>query len=323
MSGKAERELKYEQKMQKKLNELPDIFVEYYYFLRADKSFKTIDSYISYVADFAKFCNRNKIPSEFYKTTKPTDINKYLTEKKTRIVDDKVVMRSDSYLTTCWSALNSFYEYLVKNNYIEINPLSKTNRPKLRDNPKIEYLTQDEIHDLLNEVKNENKETMKRDLAILALGFATGLRVTAISLIDISDIDFKTNTISVVEKRNKSCSVVFGEQVRHYILDWMAERNVLFPNAETDALFITGNNRRISIHTIRAMIMKYSEKVTDKKVRPHVMRHSCATNLYEKTGDIYLCAEVLHHEKVSTTQRYATMSQTKKREAATLLDDML
>jgi site-specific recombinase XerD len=68
---------------------------------------------------------------------------------------------------------------------------------------------------------------------------------------------------------------------------------------------------------------KYTKGITDKKVTPHVMRHSCATNLYEKTGDIYLCARQLHHKNVSTTQRYAELSKDRQTKAANILDDMI
>ena len=61
----------------------------------------------------------------------------------------------------------------------------------------------------------------------------------------------------------------------------------------------------------------------DKKVTPHVMRHSCATNLYEKTGDIYLCAKQLNHSNVTTTQRYAELSQKRRIEAANILDEII
>ena len=72
-----------------------------------------------------------------------------------------------------------------------------------------------------------------------------------------------------------------------------------------------------------AILKKYSEGITNKNVTPHVMRHSCATNLYEKTGDIYLCATVLNHQNVATTQRYAEISQAKKKSAANILDNLI
>jgi site-specific recombinase XerD len=92
----------------------------------------------------------------------------------------------------------------------------------------------------------------------------------------------------------------------------------------TDALFISlrGFNR-LAPGGVQEMIAKYSKQVTNKKVTPHVMRHSCATNLYEKTGDIYLCASQLHHRNVATTQRYAEITKSRKKEATNILDSLI
>ena len=79
----------------------------------------------------------------------------------------------------------------------------------------------------------------------------------------------------------------------------------------------------MSTDGIRKIITKYTDGITDKHITPHVMRHSCATNLYEKTGDIYLCASQLNHRNVATTQRYAEISKSRKIEAANILDDLI
>ena len=76
---------------------------------------------------------------------------------------------------------------------------------------------------------------------------------------------------------------------------------------------------------VQKIIREIAERAGENvqvKVTPHVMRHSCATNLYEKTGDIYLCAKQLNHKNISTTQRYAEISKKKQKEAANTLDNM-
>ena len=88
-------------------------------------------------------------------------------------------------------------------------------------------------------------------------------------------------------------------------------------------MFISQFNRRISDDMVEELLKKYSHGITDKHVTPHVMRHSCATNLYEATGDIYLCAKQLHHKNVATTQRYAELSKEKQKKAADILDGMI
>ena len=102
----------------------------------------------------------------------------------------------------------------------------------------------------------------------------------------------------------------------------MEDRKKYFDCSNNNALFLSQENTRISVRTIERLIKKYTD-VVDKKVTPHVMRHSCATNLYEKTGDIYLCAKQLNHKNVSTTQRYAELSKEKQKQAANILDNLI
>ena len=96
-----------------------------------------------------------------------------------------------------------------------------------------------------------------------------------------------------------------------------------FDAENIDALFVSQENRRLNARTVKDLMDKYTEGVVDKKVTLHVMRHSCATNLYEKTGDIYLCAKQLHHKNVSTTQRYAELSRDRQKTAANILDGII
>jgi site-specific recombinase XerD len=194
----------------------------------------------------------------------------------------------------------------------------------MKDNPQVTYLTTKEIKKILKYVeKNADNKFKNRDLCILKLGFATGLRVSAIVQIDIDDIDFANNQIKVTEKGNRHEYILFGEQVKEQLLLWLDDREKYFPNCKTNALFVSLKNNRLSVDRLRDMLHNYTKNVTDKNVTPHVMRHSCATNLYEKTGDIYLCASQLHHKNVSTTQRYAEISKSRKTEAANILDKLI
>ena len=88
-------------------------------------------------------------------------------------------------------------------------------------------------------------------------------------------------------------------------------------------MFVSRVGKRLSDDMVANMLKRYAKGVTDKHVTPHVMRHSCATNLYEETGDIYLCSKQLRHRNVSTTQRYAELSKEKQKRAANILDNMI
>lgn len=323
MSGRYEKDMKINNKIKEKLENMPEILTDYYYSLiGAGKSYVTAESYIYYIEQFIKFKYKRKCPQDFYNDVQPRDINMYISSLRTKVVGNKRRKISDSYKTTSWSALNSFFQFLIPN-YISVNPVSATERPKMKDNPDVTYLEEDEMNLLFENIKKKaNYRMLNRDLCILKLGFATGLRVSALVQIDIQDIDLNNNRIKVVEKGDREFYIFIGNNLKHQIILWMEDRKKYFNWEATDALFISQESNRISPRTIRDLLEKYSDGL-EKHVTPHVMRHTCATNLYEKTGDIYLCANQLNHRNVSTTQRYAEISKSRKAEATNILDDLI
>lgn len=324
MSGRHEKELRFENRAQKKLETLPAVVTEYYYaMMGAGSSSTTIDGYINYIQTFLNFTFPKGCSEQFYEKVTSTHINRYIASCRTKEVNGKTERLSDSIRAVRWSALNSFFQFLVPN-YIKANPVANTQRPKIRDNPNVTYLTVEEIGTLYQYVAETAKARFKnRDLCFLKLGFSTGLRISAIMQIDIDDIDFNAKTIKVVEKGDRDYQVMFGDNLKQQMQIWLQDRAKLYPNCQTNALFVSQKGERLSVDQASKIIAKYSDAITDKKVTPHVMRHSCATNLYEKTNDIYICAKQLNHKNVTTTQRYAEVSKSKQKEVANMLDELL
>lgn len=324
MSGRHEKESMFEKRTKEKLRDLPDILTEYYYSLiGSGKSYATTYNYIAYIASFLKFTFGDDCPEDFYLKTRPLHVNQYVASLRTREVKGKTERTSDSIKTVQWSALNSFFQFLIPE-YITSNPVAGTKRPKMRDNPHVTYLTSEEIAGMLKNVEKKANDRMKnRDLCILKIGFSTGLRVSAIVQIDIDDIDFVHNKIKVTEKGDYDNYVMFGDNLKDQLIAWLDDRKKHFGNCGTDALFVSQKGSRISTIRVNELVALYAKGITDKHVTPHVMRHSCATNLYEKTGDIYLCARQLNHKNVATTQRYAEISNARQKEASNILDNLI
>lgn len=318
MSGRYERDMRTDAIIKKKLSILPNVVTDYYYsLLSSGKSYRTAQTYIDHLDKFIKFTFSYNCPDDFYLQIKAVHINKYISSLRS---NEKRI--SDSYKTGAWTSLNSFCQFLVPE-YISINPVSHTKRPKMKDDASVTYLTEEEIAKVLdNVVKKANARMVNRDLCILKIGFAIGLRVSEIIQIDMSDVDLANGKIYVVGKGDRNYSVLVGDKLKHQILLWMQDRETYFGHISSNALFVAQSGNRISPRSVKDLIDKYTD-VVDKHVTPHVMRHSCATNLYEKTGDIYLCAGQLHHKNVTTTQRYAELSDKKQKMAANILDDMI
>lgn len=324
MSGRHEKEQYLEKRIEDRLHNAPGVLTEYYYYLiSSGKSYTTTYRYVNYILAFLDFTFKDKCDEQFYTKVKPFHINKYIASLRTKEIDGRVERTSDSIRSVQWSALNSFFQFLIPS-YINSNPVDSTKRPKMKDNPKVTYLTSKEITDLLNNVEEKAQERLKnRDLCILKLGFSTGLRVSAIVQIDVDDIDFKHNQIKVTEKGDYDDYIMFGDNLKAQLLLWLEDRKKYFSHVDSNALFISRQGQRITDRSVANMIENYAKDITEKKVTPHVMRHSCATNLYEKTGDIYLCSKQLRHKNVTTTQRYAELSNEKQKRATSILDDMI
>jgi len=320
MGGRYEKEVKINSNVEEKLKRLPSVVSDYYYSLvSSGKSYITAQSYVYNIEKFLETMFKSPYKEDFYIKINTNHINRYMSALRMGTNGKKM---SDSYLTTKWSALNSFFDFLVPS-YITINPVAATKRPKQKDNPNVTFLNEKEIAMIFDNVKDKaNRRILNRDLAILKLGFATGLRVSEIVQIDINDIDFNNNKINVVGKGDRGYYVFIGNNLKEQIRLWLDDREVFFNKAKTDALFVSQEYNRLSVRSVNDLITRYSD-VVNKHVTPHVMRHSCATNLYEKTGDIYLCASQLHHKNVTTTQRYAELSTKKQESAANILDDMI
>lgn len=324
MSGRYEKEEIVKARVEGRLNGAPSVLDEYYYSLiSSGKSYDTAYRYIGHIISFLNFVFKGKCSEDFYIKIKPIHINKYIASLRTKEVNGKTERTSDSLRSVSWSALNSFFQFLVPE-YIANNPVEHTQRPKMKDNPKVTYLDKAEIAKILKNVENNAQARLKnRDLCILKLGFSTGLRVSAIVQIDIDDIDFKHNQIRVTEKGDYDDYIMFGDNLKTQLQAWLKDREEYFSNNDSNALFVSRIGKRLSDDMVANMLTRYSKGVTDKHVTPHVMRHSCATNLYEETGDIYLCSKQLRHKNVSTTQRYAELSKEKQRKAANILDNMI
>lgn len=325
MTGRLEKEFKEMEKIQGQLNALPPIIKDFYYYMEAsDKSYTTIKHYINYVVHFMNYYTNGKYDNEFYKNVTPSTINMYMSSIKfIKDQNGKNIKIGNSIRATRWSALNTFFNYLKSNNLITDNPLSQTFRPSNKNEKKIIYLTEDEIKLCLSNIDSSGSNMFKnRDMCIISLGISTGLRVSAITQINIEDINFQNNTINVIEKGNKYRVINFGDNLKEKIVAWLEDRNKYYGDIETNALFISRKKNRISVDAVAELLKKYTKNI-DKNITPHKLRATCATNLYKKTKDIYIVANQLGHANVATTKIYTEIDSDAKLKAASILDNLI
>lgn len=323
MSGRIEAENKLREKIEEKLNTLPPIFRDFYNYMEADqKSYSSIKHYIEYVADFMDAVCENPT-NTFYEDITVPQIREYIISLRRRIENGKEVKNSDSIQASRWSAINAFYNFLLLDDYIDVNPMTKTKRPKNKKEKPIVYLEQDEINDVVEKIKKESKpQFVNRDLAILMLGVGTGIRVGALVQINVEDIDFKENTIHVIEKGGKERYLRFGTNTRNILSAWLIDRATYFDDADTDALFISQHRQRITTVGVNKLLKKYADNINGKHITAHTMRKSAATNMVKNGVDIQTIADILNHQNIQTTRKYAAVLDENKQNATNVLDNL-
>ena len=323
MSGRIEAENKLREKIEEKLNTLPSVFREFYNYMEADqKSYSSIKHYIEYVSDFMYAVCENPTNTFYVDVTVP-QIREYIISLRRRIESGKEVKNSDSIQASRWSAINAFYNFLLLDDYIEVNPMTKTKRPKNKKEKPIVYLEENEISDIIEKIKKESKpQFVNRDLAILMLGVGTGIRVGALVQINVEDIDFKENTIHVIEKGSKDRYLRFGTNTRNILSAWLVDRATYFDDADTDALFISQHRKRITTVGVNKVLNKYAQGINGKHITAHTMRKSAATNMVKAGVDIQTVADILGHNSVTTTQKYAAVLEQNKQNATNALDNL-
>lgn len=226
------------------------------------------------------------------------------------------------------ASLRSFYNYYFQAELIEKNPAVLVPLPKLHEK-EIIRLDPAEVAILLDQVeegtgltkaqKRFHQATKIRDVAILTLLLGTGIRVSECVGLDIGDVDFRNNGIRILRKGGYEAVIYFGEEVEAALQDYLEERSHIIPQAgHENALFLSLQNRRMSVRAVENMVKKYSSTVTSlKKITPHKLRSTYGTSLYKETGDIYLVADVLGHKDVNTTRKhYAALEDDRRRYAA-------
>lgn len=260
------------------------------------------------------------------------DIEEYMDYLSLYIRDGQEVTNNERGKARKLASLRSFYNYYFCNELIQSNPPSLVPMPKLHEK-EIIRLDPNEVAILLDQVEDGTKltknqlrfheKTKVRDLALLTLLLGTGIRVSECVGLDLEDVDFNNMRIKVRRKGGYEDMVYFGEEVEQALYSYIDERSHNIPNVgHENALFLSIQNRRITVRAVENLVKKYASLVTGgmKKITPHKLRSTYGTALYQETGDIYLVADVLGHKDVNTTRKhYAAMKDANKRKAAKTL----
>lgn len=320
------------------MDTLPSFCRDFFLGIKDTTSTRTRLAYAYDLRIFFEFLHENNpickkmeitdIPVSVLEQIRPMDITEYMDYLSYYKKNDEMITNDERGKQRKLASLRSFYNYFFKMEIIEKNPAALVDMPKLHKK-EIVRLDPDEVALLLDHVENGDamskqqaafhEKTKVRDLAIVTLLLGTGIRVSECVGLDIKNVDFKNNGILIRRKGGYEAVVYFGEEVEQALRNYLETRKLVIPESgHEDALFLSLQNKRISVRSVEKLVKKYASSVTSlKKITPHKLRSTYGTSLYRETGDIYLVADVLGHSDVNTTKKhYAALEDNRRRMAA-------
>ena len=275
-----------------------DDFLEYLVVVKKHSD-NTIINYRVDLLEFMEFTNNNI-------DIKKDDVNNYL-----KYLYDQNTSKSS--ISRKLSSLRSFYNYLVKKEILDNNYFSLIKNPK-KDSSLPKYVKEEDIDKMFN-VPNTRTWIGMRNLLIIRMLYATGLRVSELINVKLSDINESDRTIRVLGKGSKERIVVFGNNTKDSLDDYLkrGRRQVDFHNSEY--LFLNKDGNRLSTRYVRKIIDDIIFKASiEMHVSPHMLRHTFATGMLNNGADLVSVKDLLGHESLNTTSIYTHVSDDKIRE---------
>ncbi|MDW8027495.1 MAG: site-specific tyrosine recombinase XerD [Armatimonadota bacterium] len=209
------------------------------------------------------------------------------------------------------SSVRSFFRFLARMGYINVNPALDLKQPKLPQKlPSV--LEVSEIEQLFSSIKTSTPRGL-RDRAILELLYATGLRVSEVANLRISDIDFAEKLVRVKGKGSKERIALLHDEALHWLERYITvSRPILLKRSKqvTEIVFVSQKGTPLTVRQIHRIVDNYARKFLGRRISPHALRHSFATHLLEGGADLRVIQELLGHSSLAATQIYTRLSRT-------------
>lgn len=253
----------------------------------------TLRAYKRDLLDFYEYIKKNNFD---YKNISRNSLRGFLIELREKGLDKRSISRKIS-------SIRSFYKFLLKDGAIEKNPLVSLELPKI-DKKLPTFLTEEEVIKLIN-APNEKTLIGFRDKLILIFLYSTGMRVSEIVSLKVSQLDLNKGEVIITGKGKKDRVIFLTEELKELINEYLNKRK-----KNSNVLFINRNGKPLTDKGIRLLVEKYAKKVVPyKKVTPHTLRHTFATHLLTNGADLRVVQELLGHTKLSTTQIYTHLTK--------------
>ena len=328
MSGRQEETRKFLNLINGILNNSPEYMREFSNFM-SDSSIKTKYYYINHVNAFMKYVNKEPEDLLF------DDFSNYMNEIAYKEDGSRT---SASYQINIYSSLKKFCEYLYVTKKLTENYMLYIKRPKAKESQEtIEkrekgYLTEKELKRYIRSVKIgataphrvQSVEWDIRDKAIILTFLYTGIRNTALRMIDLQDINLKEKTIIVTDKGEHVRKFDIPDSLCEALKEWLECRKEIMKGYDSDALFVSRKRNRMDSGTVLNLVKRYADDVIDgKNITPHKLRATYGTQLYNKTGDIYFVQECMGHSNPKVTELSVRDKKENTKRAGDIMDKLI
>ncbi|MBI4970329.1 MAG: site-specific tyrosine recombinase XerD [Candidatus Omnitrophica bacterium] len=279
---------------------LKDLLRQFLNYLAVEKLLakNSLMAYERDLKDYLAFLEKTKISD--LADVNPKEIRDFLMQLKDRRLASSTISR---HLV----AVKIFHRFLVRERHLRRDTTSSLESPKTWK--RLPYALSIQDVEKILKVPNARTDRGRRDRAILELFYATGMRVSEIVNLKLSDVNLESSFLKCTGKGNKERVIPLGHLAQEAIQSYLAcERS----KAKTKApeLFISQQKKKISRQSLWKIIKQYGRGAhINKRITPHTLRHSFATHLLERGADLRVVQELLGHSDISTTQIYTHISK--------------
>ena len=290
-----------------------------------------IDSYLS---DYSEYLLRYRGLSDATVTTYFQDLNTFVAFltmmkiSKFDVVDRKIVRSFLAFLvdrdykrssiSRKLSVLRGFYRWLVSEQFSLIDPVPRRSVMK-KENKLPRFLSNEEVSRLIASPKlgGSDELLVNRDVALLELIYAAGLRVSEVNSINIGDIDLERKTLRIIGKGDKERISLIGKSAAMALGNYINNDRTKVKNVnQINATFLSIRGTRLSVRSIQAVVKKHSRLAgLGNEVHPHTLRHSFATHLINGGADLRVVQDLLGHSSPATTQIYTHVTGVESRKS--------